>query len=183
MLLPLLLLGTGIGFLFYSKETAVNDTVNNSYDGLFQKYGAQYGINWKILKRIAWIESKIGTYRSVRDGITNPSDTVKSASQDGKSWGIMQVTIPTARDYDGAATAVKMNNPEYSIKIGAQHLGFLKKRYFPTSERDLVMAYNQGQGNQLRFIELEKLGTLKMSDFKAGREYFAHYLEAKGLIP
>lgn len=183
MVLPFLLLSTVIGLVLYSKDVGMNDTVNNSYDGLFQKYGAQYGINWKFIKRIAWIESKIGMYRSVRDGISNPGDVAKSASQDGKSWGIMQVTIPTARDYDKLATPEKMNNPEYSIKIGTQHLAMLKKRYFSSSDRDLAMAYNHGQGNQLKFIEAEKNKTLKISDYRAGREYYAHYLKAKELIP
>lgn len=160
----------------------MDSTVNNSYDTIFKKYGQLYGIDWKVLKRIAWIESKVGTYKSVRLGIENPSDTVNSASDDKLSWGIMQTTLSTSGDYDKAVTAVKLNNPDYSIMIGAKHLAMLKKKYFPSSERDLVMSYNHGQGNQLRFIEKEKAKTLKDTEFPAGRDYWKKYQQAKELI-
>ena len=186
--MPILpLLGVAIGLLLFSKkalggEEKVSGEINNSFDVLFKKYASIYGLDWKLLKRISWIESRIGTYKSVKRGIENPRDIAGSVSSDGKSWGIMQTTVETSRDYDPTITPEKLNNPETSIKIGAQHLAFLKKRYF-SNERDLVMSYNHGQGNQLRFIEKEKARTLGLNEFVAGRDYYQKYLTAKGLIP
>jgi hypothetical protein len=180
MFLPLVLFATAIGLLIYKE---VDVSINNSYDAIFKKYGALYGIDWKFLKRISWIESKVGTYKSVKHGILHPTDIEGSTSSDKKSWGIMQSTIPTSRDYDPLATPEKLNNPDYSIMIGAKHIQFLKKKYFPNSERDLVMAYNHGQGNQLKFISKEQTRTLGLNEFVAGRDYYKQYLIAKEKIP
>lgn len=182
-----LLLGAVIGLFLlpknvFGQEVIVTTEINNQFDDLFKKYGSIYGVDWKLLKRISWIESKVGTYPSVKRGIEFPKEISASASQDKKSWGVMQTTLITSRDYDPTITEEKLNNPETSIKIGAQHLSFLKKKYFSNSERDLVMSYNHGQGNQLRFIEKEKAGTLGPSEFVAGRDYYNKYLTAKGLI-
>lgn len=178
----LLLGAVAVGFFFMSKNTNNEEVNNTNYDELFKKYAAKYGLDWKLLKRISWIESRIGEDKRVKAGIRNPADIESSKSRDGKSWGLMQTTIPTARDYDPTATAQKLNNPEFSISMGAAHINFLVKKYFK-NERDIVMAYNQGQGNQLKFISLEKIGTLKPTEFPAAREYWEHYKLAKNLFP
>lgn len=165
-----------------AKKVNNEEVITNEFDTLFKKYAQKYGFDWKILKRISWIESRIGNDSRVRKGINNPKDVESSKSRDGLSWGLMQTTIPTSRDYDKSATSEKLNNPEFSISMGAAHLNFLITRYFK-NERDFVMAYNHGQGNQLKFISLEKSGALKSSEYPAGRQYWEHYKLAKNLIP
>lgn len=177
------LIGVAAAIFFMSKKVNEHeDSVNDEFDSLFKKYAAKYGLDWKILKRIAWNESRVGLDSRVRKGIQNPKDTESSKSRDGLSWGIMQTTVSTSRDYDPSATAEKLNNPEFSIAMGAAHLNFLIKKYFK-NERDFVMAYNHGQGNQLRFISLEKTGQLKPTEFPAARSYWEEYKLAKKLIP
>lgn len=186
-----LLIATGIlGFIVYSnKEQIVNQTskiigkVNNDYDHLFIKYGQKYGIDWKLLKRIAYIESNIGLNPRVKRGIEVPSDIKGSTSSDGLSWGLMQTTVSTARAYMPNVTEMQLNNPEISISLGAQHFAWLKRNYPQLNERDLVMSYNHGQGNQLKFISAEKAGTLSSNSYLAGRNYYSKYLKAKELIP
>lgn len=189
MIFLALLLG-GAGYFLYTEKEAViekvttmSGNVNNDYDYLFLKYGNKYGVDWKFLKRLAWIESKIGLYKSVALGIREPANIKESVSDDGLSWGIMQTTVSTANEYMKGVTAMQLNNPEISISIGAQHVAFLKRNYPQFNERDLAMAYNHGQGNQLNFLKKEKAGTLKETEYLAGRDYFNKYKKAKELIP
>ena len=187
MLLPLFGFAFIIGAIFYSDkigETFIRDSnVNNAYDAFFIKWGTYYGVNWRVLKRIAYIEPRIGLDRRVKLGIENPKDISGSKSGDGLSWGIMQTTLSTAKTYDKTTTEEKLNSPSFSIQMGAAHLAFLKKNYPTFTDRDLVMSYNHGQGNQLKFIAKEKAGTLLLTEYPAGRSYWNHYLEAKELIP
>jgi soluble lytic murein transglycosylase-like protein len=128
----------------------INTNIPNTYDAHFKKYGAKYGVNWLLLKRIAMIESKIGTHPTVVRGLKNPSDIEGSKSTDGKSWGIMQVTLTTAQWLDPSATVEKLNNPDYSIDLAARYLKYLQG-FFPLTDARywewVVKSYNQGQGN------------------------------------
>lgn len=133
------------------------DTANlfTAFDGLFAKYAKQYGLDWKMLKAIAMNEAGLGVVaggieKSVAIGLANPGDVEGSKSSDGKSWGLMQMTVPTARDYDPSATPQKLNDPEYSIRLAAQFVAWLTLQ-FPSSDPRyiewVVKSYNQGRGN------------------------------------
>lgn len=114
------------------------------YDALFKKYGTQYNIPWQWLKAIAINESDLGQDPRVRLG---------AVSRDGKSWGIMQLTLPTAQDLFGPAlTAEDLNFPYISIQLAAKYLAQLS-RLFKGDLQDIVMSYNQGPGNTLKGYE------------------------------
>lgn len=149
----------GIGIILYSKQAKGAETVSTNpdsrFDSLFIKYGTMYNIDPKELKAIATIESSLGRAKSVARGLVAPSDIEGSKSTDGLSWGIMQVTIPTARDYDSTATAEKLNDPDYSVKIAARHLSKLHSLFNRSDARYqewVIKSYNQGQGNTKREI-------------------------------
>ncbi|NJM09511.1 MAG: transglycosylase SLT domain-containing protein [Bdellovibrionaceae bacterium] len=120
------------------------------YDELFKKYGSIYGVPWQWLAAIAENESNTGRAPSVKRGLASPNDIENSKSSDGKSWGLMQVTIKTAKALDPAATEAKLNNPEYSIKLAAM---LLKSDSAQFSKLDLrymewvIKSYNQGAPN------------------------------------
>lgn len=119
-------------------------------DRLFVQYGTHYGVDWKVLKAICIIESNLGRAPSVARGLQNPNDVEGSKSSDGKSWGVMQVTIPTARDFDQNATPQKLNNPEYSVQIAARYIQWTQRQFSVLELRYLewvVKSYNQGVGN------------------------------------
>lgn len=179
----LLLIGAGVYFLGANKtennsteEKNINVEKFGQYDSIFKSVGAKYGVPWLRLKRIAWIESKVGTYKSVALGIKNPNDVKSSVSQDGKSWGIMQMTLTTMGDYDKTPTPQELNDVKYSIDLAGQHLKMLGKLF--VNERDIVMSYNHGQGNQKNFVIKEKAGTLLKTEYLAGRDYWAKYQQA-----
>lgn len=168
----------GIGVFFMSKEASASENHNGNnvpsiYDNEFKRVAALYSLDWRLIKTISYNESTIGKNSRVARGIASPSDIAGSTSSDGKSWGLMQMTIPTARQFDPGATEIKLNNPEYSINLGAKFLKYLKGK-FP-NDRDTVMAYNHGEGNQKRFMELVSQGKLKKTEFLAGQEYWAKY--------
>lgn len=124
----------------------------NRFDQLFKKYATKYAVDPFLLKAICLNESDLGREKSVARGLENPTDIEGSKSSDGKSWGLMQVTLTTARDLDPAATQAKLNNAEYSIDLAARYIKSLK-RYFPDGVIDqqmwLVKSYNQGPGNSM----------------------------------
>lgn len=154
-----------IGVLAYSKNRIVEeiDAVDaqenwTKFDSLFIKYGAKYGVPWQYLKAIAMNESSLGTAKSVALGLVSPYEIDRSKSYDGKSWGLMQVTLSTARGLDPLATEVKLNNAEYSIDLAAKYISQLQKM-FPTVETRylewVIKSYNQGPGNSKK----ERAGT------------------------
>lgn len=157
-------LGVLAGFLYVSKDTiaeTVGSVVSNDdrFDSLFKKYGAKYSVPWTWLKAIAMNESSLGRHPSVARGLMNPNDIEASKSEDGKSWGLMQVTIKTARGLDPTATEAKLNNAEYSIGLAAQYLAQLSKQFSMVESRYVewvIKSYNQGPGNSMK----EKTGQI-----------------------
>jgi soluble lytic murein transglycosylase-like protein len=107
------------------------------YDDLFHKYGSLYGVPFEWLKAFALVESDLG-----RD----PLVVRHQLSRDGKSKGIMQLILSTARDYKPDVTLDELDDPELSVDLAAQHVAMLI-RLFGQDEQAVVMSYNEGQGN------------------------------------
>lgn len=120
---------------------------NDAYDNLFTLYGNAYGIDPYILKAIAANESTVGKNSRVAYGIAHPNEIYSSVSTDGKSWGLMQVTLPTARQFEPSLTEADLNNPDTSVRIAAKYLQWVKKNYNSDLEF-YVRAYNGGAGWQ-----------------------------------
>lgn len=142
------------------------------YDPLFRAAGARHGVPWWRLKAICMVESDLGDAPSVARGLTSPKDVEGSKSTDGKSWGLMQVTIPTARDFDVLATPERLNEPTYSIDLAARFLATLQRQF--AEEEFVVKAYNQGAGNTRK----ELAG--KISGYANG--YWEKYTRRKRII-
>lgn len=155
----LILVASILGIAYMAKDE-IGDSIETkldswtTYDALYQKYGVKWNVPWTWLKAIALNESDNGRAVSVARGIAYPDDIESSKSSDGKSWGIMQVTLSTAGDMDPSVTPQKLNNPEYSINLGAQYLGKFLPTYFSRSDSRylewIVKSYNQGPGNTLK---------------------------------
>jgi hypothetical protein len=129
------------------------------FDSLFLKAQKDYGVSARWLKAFALNESNLGREDSVAAGFADPSDVEGSKSSDGKSWGLMQVTLPTGRDYDASITPQKLNNAAYSVDIAGQLIADLVDQFPPSDPRRLewiVKSYNQGAGNSRK----EKAGLI-----------------------
>ena len=144
-----------LAILFFTE--GISTLANNpSYDGYFKKY-APVGIDWRVLKRIAKIESNIGLNPRVIAGIV---------SEDGKSYGLMQLRLSTAQDFDPSATIQKLNDPEYSVKIAAQYISWSKSYLLKNTklkESDfrflefLIKTYNQGVGTSKYELNIKEV--------------------------
>ena len=120
------------------------------FDALFKTYAAREQVDWQDLKAIALNESDLGREKSVARGIASPADVAGSKSSDGKSWGLMQVTLTTARGLDPGASEAKLNSPEYSIMLAAKYIGQLQRQFSMVELRWkewVIKSYNQGPGN------------------------------------
>lgn len=116
------------------------------FDHQFRWASRKHGVPWRWIKAVAMVESNLGRAKSVAHGILNPTDVEGSKSSDGKSWGIMQTTIPTSIDMVGSvATPEWLNKPENSIDVGAAYLKWLMQRMGNDRER-IMRAYNGGPG-------------------------------------
>lgn len=146
------------GGLFSVKNKAVEvvqEHIDNwkKYDALFKAAGSQYDVDWTWLKAIALNESNLGLEATVARGLEMPSDIEGSKSSDGKSWGLMQVTLTTAHDFDKSVTVEKLNDAAYSIDLGAQILSKYSDYFSLADTRYMelvVKSYNEGPGNALK---------------------------------
>lgn len=161
----------GVAAIFLaSQNQAVADIVNDNvvapleessadnwkkYDEMFLHWGGEYGVDPNHLKAIALNESNLGLVASVARGLSNPSDADGSQSSDGKSWGLMQVTLSTGSQYDPSISPQKLNDPDYSISIAAHLFSDNMNQFAIVDTRWLewvVKSYNQGVGNTKKEI-------------------------------
>lgn len=134
-------------YLFKNEGTSALESVSdfNKYDAVFMNNGAIYSVPWRWLKAIAIVESALGTAASVVEGMINPSDVDGSASSDGKSWGLMQVTLSTARALEGRGIQVSdLNDVNTSVRLAAKLLQQLIGTFGIDDRNSIIRAYNGG---------------------------------------
>ena len=126
-----MLLALSVLFLVFASREALSEALVNG-SGLYErwlplvrKYAAIYGVPWRWVFAVMLNESNLGMAPSVARGILFPSDIEGSKSSDGKSWGLMQLTLGTARIHDAGVTEAKLNDPDTSIKLGVAELARL----------------------------------------------------------
>lgn len=145
-------LGVGVGALLLfggsmdqAAQAALGDANFTKWDYLFKKYGAQFGVPWRWLKAICMAESSLGQNRRVLAGLADPNDIAGSTSTDGKSWGLMQVTLPTAKGLEGRTVSVaELNNPDFSVYLAAKLVRELINRFGLADRESVIRAYNGG---------------------------------------
>lgn len=116
------------------------DPVFTRFDFLFSKYGNESGVDPKWLKAICMNESDLGENPLVKSG---------RVSSDGKSKGIMQLTEPTANDFEPCSLD-DLNDPDRSVRIAAKFVAWLQGRFETVDLRYtewVIKSYNQGVGN------------------------------------
>lgn len=148
--------GTLLGNIYFNRYYKKNPWIKNplqkngrkkleKYKPLFQKYAAQYGLDWLLIMAMAYQESGLDHQKQ------NPSGAV----------GIMQVLPTTGKD-----KRINIDNVyslENNIHAGVKYLAFLRDRYFSKAEirpRDRVRfamaAYNAGPAKVRRARSLAK---------------------------
>lgn len=138
-ILGLILVGGKMG-----TETLLKDPFYE-WDDLIKKYSDKYNVPFKWVKAIMLNESDLGRAPSVRRGLENPTDIEASKSSDGKSWGLMQLTLPTARQFESTITPAGLNDPEISVRLGTKYLAWIISKKGLDAEK-VSRSYNGGLG-------------------------------------
>ena len=126
-------------------QAASGDDAFTQWDSLFQSNGSAYSVPWRWLKAICMNESNLGQAKSVALGIQTPADVTGSISSDGLSWGLMQLTLATARALEGAQIqAPYLNDPGNSVRLGAELVKQLIGTFGIADRESVVRAYNGG---------------------------------------
>jgi membrane-bound lytic murein transglycosylase MltF len=136
--------GTRLGNIYFRKYFENTQWIKNPLDTvgqerlslyapLFQKYGARYGIDWRILAAVAYEESGLDPNSRSRKGAV----------------GLMQILPSTAMD-----RRINIRNShtiENNIHAGAKYLALLRDQYFSGKDvssesriRFALAAYNAG---------------------------------------
>lgn len=109
---------------------------------LFQKYGKEYRINWRLIASQSFQESRFDHSRKSKAG----------------AEGLMQIKPSTAADPNVGIKNIK--SPEANVNAGVKYLRFLADRYFSDPEIDdfnrvlfALAAYNAGP---IRIVRLRK---------------------------
>lgn len=140
----LLTLIVGVALKNNAEAAVSSNDAFNQYDEYYRNFGKQFKVPWRWIKAIAIVESNQGAARTVAYGLANPTDVDGSRSFDGLSWGVMQVTLSTARWLEGQQLQVPyMNVAENSIRIGAKYLAYLVSQFGYDSEK-VSRGYNGG---------------------------------------
>ena len=104
----------------------------SDYDELINNYAAHFGLDPLLIRAVIMQES------SWRPDVMG---------YDGRSVGLMQITLPLAQDYFGhAVTFDDIAEPDINIHIGAWYLAKLMRRYNGDLNKALD-GYNEGPGN------------------------------------
>lgn len=140
-------------------EITVLTTDWNMYDAWFKQYSG--ALDWRVLKAIALNESSLGQNKLVKN---------KQWSSDGQSRGLMQLTVPTANDYESVEYQ-DLDDPETSIRIAGKFLNHLWNKF--GSVDSVVRAYNQGEGNEAKLLKYRAQGYT--DKYEAAEEYLARF--------
>jgi len=102
------------------------------FDDIIDRYAQQFGLDALLIRAVIMQES------SWRPDVMG---------YDGKSIGLMQITLPLAQDYFGrTVTFEDIADPDINIHIGAWYLAKLMRRYGGDLNK-VLDGYNEGPGN------------------------------------
>ena len=119
------------------------------------------GLDPKLLSSLCYLESK-----------HNPN-AINRDDGNGDSIGMCQIKVATAKQFDKKATAKKLFNVEYNLKIAAQYLAYQIDRY-DGNLRKAVLAYNAGS-----YIERKKS---KKQGLAVNESYFTKIMKIRELF-
>ncbi len=113
-------------------------------DGLFHDWGGKTNLDWRLLKAIGWVESKL-----------NP-DAIGPMGE----YGIMQVLCPQTLYLANwpPSDCAELFDPDYNIQIGSRILEYNVSTH---GARKGIAMYNNYSGN----IEADKTGPFANPDY------------------
>lgn len=111
-----------------------------AYEELFQKVGAEYDLNWRLLAHQAWYESRFNPFAVGAAG----------------DMGLMQILPATWDEFAPKVNAFDPFDPESSIRVAASILVYLRDYLIKLGRPEIqwmFLAYNWGVGNVQRLLK------------------------------
>ena len=131
------------------------------WDNIIAAESANTGIEFSLLKRLIWVESK------------NDPAAVSPAG----AIGLMQLMPDTAfwmaERMEMMIELTDLTDPKINIRLGAAYLAHLKKK-FDNDIRLALIAYNAGEGTLRRWLNIPEFvedGELVIIPYRETREY------------
>jgi len=113
----------------YETGVTVYEYMKSLYDDLFKKWASLRGLDWKLLRAFATVES------SLREMATGDG---------GRSIGLMQVQLLIGKAYAGVQDLSELYNADKNVEAGSGYIADLMVKY--DSDLDAVIqAYNLGE--------------------------------------
>jgi len=123
-----------VGVFYFKKEvyqtvTEVYEYMKSLYDDIFKKWASLRGLDWKLLRAFATVESSLKEM---------------AMGDDGRSIGLMQVQLLIGKAYAGVQDLSELYNPDKNVEAGSGYIADLMVKY--DSDLDsVIQAYNLGE--------------------------------------
>lgn len=142
-----------LGIFLIVEPTVMEEIVENLYntdpfyrwDSLIEKYCKIYDVPFSWAKAIMMTESSLGQDPRVQAGLMDPENIEASKSGDGKSWGLNQLTLSTARMFAPTVEISDLNDPDTNQDIATQYMAYLIRLKGLNGEA-FARSYNGGPG-------------------------------------
>lgn len=113
----------------YETGVTVYEYMKSLYDDLFKKWASMRGLDWKLLRAFATVES----------------DLKETATGDnGASIGLMQIQLIIGRAYAGVQSLSELYDPDKNIEAGSGFVADLMRKYDGDLD-SVIQAYNLGE--------------------------------------
>jgi soluble lytic murein transglycosylase-like protein len=147
-----LLIGLILLLVFYFKkeiyETGVSvyEYMKSLYDDIFKKWASLRGLDWKLLRAFATVES-------------NLKET--AIGDNGRSIGLMQVQLLIGQAYAGVSDLTELYDPDKNVEAGSGYIADLMSKYGDDLD-SVIQAYNLGETKFKKgYLSLDYLAKVK----------------------
>lgn len=130
-----LLIGLILLVIFYFKGeiyqagVSAYEYMKSLYDDLFKKWASMRGLDWKLLRAFATVESNLKE---------------SATGDDGRSIGLMQVQLIIGKAYAGVNDLSELYDPDKNIEAGSGYIADLTGKYDGDLDA-VIQAYNLGE--------------------------------------
>jgi len=147
LLISLILL---VVFLFkkeiYETGVTVYEYMKSLYDDIFKKWASMRGLDWKLLRAFATVESDL-------------KET--AVGDDGRSIGLMQVQLVIGKAYAGVQGLSELYDPDKNVEAGSGFIADLMRKYGGDLD-SVIQAYNLGETKFNKgYLSLDYLAKVK----------------------
>lgn len=130
----------------YRTGVTVYEYMKSLYDDIFKKWASMRGLDWKLLRAFATVESDLKE-TAVGDG--------------GASIGLMQVQLIIGKAYAGVQNLSELYDPDKNVEAGSGFIADLMSKYGGHLD-SVVQAYNLGETKFNKgYLSLEYLAKVK----------------------